>query len=135
MRLGKVLASLVSASFFVPLAHAQGEGAGNLTFPVISIGIVGVIAALYILLSPGRLPRGKVLITKSFQNLLVIGAVLIAIAQIILVMEALGIAKFLPLPIVHDTMMAISIVFIALAFRELTKLRTSPTIGAESEGA
>ena len=122
----KILLSLVAALLVIPGAFAQIEGfpsptVGDVKPLVLAVSIIGMIAAVYIIISPGRLPSGEISVGKSFKSFLVIGAILISIAEILLSVEAFGLLNPLPLPVVHDTTMAISLVFIALALREISK--------------
>jgi hypothetical protein len=118
-----VLFAAFFASFLLiaPFASAQTITSGSLTFPVIIVVIMGIMSALYVMMASSKVPLGQLTINKAFKGFMILGTSFIAIAEIILAIEALGIAQLLPLPIVHDTLMAISLVFIALGVRELMK--------------
>lgn len=124
----KILPLLAAALVIVStvsIAQAQSITgfltAGDLSPLILAISVIGMVSGIYIIVSPGRLPTGQVSISGSFKGLLVIGASLIGAAEIVLAVEAFGLLNILPLPLVHDTMMAISLVFIAMAFREVGK--------------
>ena len=93
---------------------------------LVIFGIIGTVAGIYIILSPGRIPSGELIIQKNFKGLLLTGAIFISLGEIALVIDALNIPSPIPLHIIHDILMAVSLIFIALAIRELTKLKPTP---------
>lgn len=126
-----VLAAVLVVVSTVSLAQAQvftGLTAGDLSPLILAVSVIGMVSGIYIIISPSRLPSGEVNLGGSFKGLLIIGASLIAVAEIILAVEAFGLLNILPLPLVHDTMMAISLVFIALAIREIGKQKPKTII-------
>jgi hypothetical protein len=122
----KILISLITAFLLIPGVFAQAEGlltltAADLTPLILAISIIGMVSAVFIIISIAGMPSGDISVGGSFKSFLIIGAILISVAEIILATEAFGLLSVLPLPLVHDTTMAVSIVFIALALREAAK--------------
>lgn len=125
MMFRKILIAFITSLLFVPGALAQAEDSMTVTedlAPVIlAVSIIGIVSAIFIIISIVGMPSGEINVGGSFKSFLIIGAVLISAAEIALAIHAFGLFAILPLPIVHDTMMAISVLFIALALREAAK--------------